>query len=150
MDHKGELLSGYLDGELSPAEKADVRAHLDGCAECAAELESLAVLKRTAAAAPRRALPPELLARLTADASRPTWSERLAAWAPARRLLLPAGAAAAVAAGLLLWDGAGDREEISLEPLLAAHARYCAEGLAPQENLVHPEFIDDLSLGHAD
>jgi anti-sigma factor RsiW len=36
-----ENLTAYLDGELSPAEFAGVRSHLDACAICAGELGSL-------------------------------------------------------------------------------------------------------------
>lgn len=43
MDHQRaqELLSDYLDGELSGADLADLEQHLESCAECQAELESL-------------------------------------------------------------------------------------------------------------
>ncbi|MBV9411696.1 MAG: zf-HC2 domain-containing protein [Acidimicrobiia bacterium] len=37
--HPGDLLSAYLDGELTPREADGVRAHLDGCVECRRELE---------------------------------------------------------------------------------------------------------------
>jgi hypothetical protein len=36
-----ERLSALLDRQLSPAESAALRAHVDGCAACAAELEAL-------------------------------------------------------------------------------------------------------------
>lgn len=36
--HPGDLLSGLVDGELSPGEVAHVHAHLDGCPHCRAEL----------------------------------------------------------------------------------------------------------------
>jgi len=38
----GVRLGAYLDGELAPAERADVEAHLGECARCAAELRSIA------------------------------------------------------------------------------------------------------------
>jgi anti-sigma factor RsiW len=37
--HLDEVLSAYLDGELTPAERADADAHLAGCSFCQAELE---------------------------------------------------------------------------------------------------------------
>jgi predicted anti-sigma-YlaC factor YlaD len=37
--HAGDLLSALLDGELTPDEERSVRAHLDQCAECRAELQ---------------------------------------------------------------------------------------------------------------
>ncbi|MBL8776470.1 MAG: zf-HC2 domain-containing protein [Acidimicrobiales bacterium] len=36
--HLGDALSALVDGELSPAEEAEARRHLDGCAECTDEL----------------------------------------------------------------------------------------------------------------
>lgn len=36
--HLGDLLSALVDGELTPAEEAEARRHLDGCAECTEEL----------------------------------------------------------------------------------------------------------------
>lgn len=38
-------LSAYLDGELAPAEMAEVRAHLADCDHCRAELEELRACK---------------------------------------------------------------------------------------------------------
>ena len=44
-DHVGELLSGYLDGELPHQQSQRVRVHCDACAACQAELEELAALR---------------------------------------------------------------------------------------------------------
>lgn len=41
------LLSAYMDGELSGAEMLDIRRHLSECAECNEEYESMRVLKHT-------------------------------------------------------------------------------------------------------
>jgi hypothetical protein len=40
-NHPADLLSAYLDGELSPAERRAVEGHLEGCPECTALLEDL-------------------------------------------------------------------------------------------------------------
>ena len=58
-----ELLSAYIDGELSPQEKALVEGHLRECADCRQELETL---RRTVAIlrdAPRPALPRSFVIR---------------------------------------------------------------------------------------
>ncbi len=61
-----ELLSAYLEGELAPAERAEVEAHLAACPECA-ELAALVREGMSAAAAlPELEPSPELLARLYA------------------------------------------------------------------------------------
>ena len=39
--HVNELLSGYLDGELTQQQRQRVDLHLDGCEECAANLKDL-------------------------------------------------------------------------------------------------------------
>ena len=36
--HPGDLLSAYLDGELTARELESVSAHLEGCAECRRQL----------------------------------------------------------------------------------------------------------------
>ena len=145
-----ELLSAFIDGELTPQERTDVQAHLTACPDCSKELRALTSMQNTAAAAPRHALPPALLARLEANLSEPTWIEHLSQLLRTPRISISVGAAATLAVGLLLWTGAPDRDEIALEPLLAAHGRYCAEGLTPQENLVHPEFIARLAAIHVE
>ncbi len=59
-----ELLSAYLEGELAPAERAEVEAHLAACPECA-ELAALVREGMAAAAAlPELEPSPQLLARL--------------------------------------------------------------------------------------
>lgn len=58
-----ELLSAYIDGELSPQEKALVEGHLRECADCRQELETL---RRTVAIlrdAPRPVLPRSFVIR---------------------------------------------------------------------------------------
>jgi hypothetical protein len=40
-----DLLSAYLDGEVTPEEKANIEAHLPSCPRCRAELESLSAMQ---------------------------------------------------------------------------------------------------------
>jgi anti-sigma factor RsiW len=40
-EHRGKMISRYLDGELSPAEERELRRHVEACASCAAFLEEL-------------------------------------------------------------------------------------------------------------
>jgi hypothetical protein len=44
-DHVGELLSGYIDGELTQQERQRVEVHCDGCAECSNNLDELRALR---------------------------------------------------------------------------------------------------------
>ena len=44
-DHVGELLSGYIDGELTQQARQRVEVHCDGCAECSNNLDELRALR---------------------------------------------------------------------------------------------------------
>lgn len=59
-DEVRETLSGYHDGELDEPLAGRVRAHLDGCGDCAGELGELSRFSRLLSAAPPVAPPPGL------------------------------------------------------------------------------------------
>lgn len=61
-----DLLSPYLDGELTPEEKAAVEAHLSSCRECAELLSLLRVATESLAAFPEVEPGPDLKAKLYA------------------------------------------------------------------------------------
>jgi hypothetical protein len=61
-----DLLSPYLDGELTPEEKASVEAHLSSCRECAELLSLLRVATESLAAFPEVEPGPDLKAKLYA------------------------------------------------------------------------------------
>ncbi len=56
-NHITDLLSPYLDNQLSSAERQDADVHLDSCAECRVELESLRALVGALQRLPPRELP---------------------------------------------------------------------------------------------
>jgi anti-sigma factor RsiW len=81
MDHSElrRLEDAYLDGELDPAGRAEVEAHLAGCADCRAELaERRRFALSLKAALPYHEAPADLVRRLSAElaASQPV-SDRL-------------------------------------------------------------------------
>ncbi len=45
-EHVGELLSGYIDGELTQQQRQRVEIHCDGCLECNKELDDLKQLRK--------------------------------------------------------------------------------------------------------
>jgi anti-sigma factor RsiW len=143
----GPELSAYLDGALAPEPRARVELHMSACADCRAELDSLRHMKLALAAAPRRNMPADLAFALerrfsgeAAPAAAPSrWYAAPAVWAPAGTLAL-----AGIAVSLWLRSAAV-LDEIPLEPLLAAHARYSAEALVPEGNLVASNYSDQLS-----
>lgn len=141
MMHEEEpLLSALLDNELTASETSRVTRHLEACADCRQELAHLRHMKAVLAAAPRRAMPPELVAAVEARLERgagPFSALRRLASAPV--FWAPAGALAMAALLMSLWVRALDRDPdqyVPLEPLLAAHSRYAAESLVPEDSLV--------------
>lgn len=44
-EHVGELLSGFIDGELTQQDAQRVRLHIDNCADCQSELEALTSIR---------------------------------------------------------------------------------------------------------
>ena len=96
--HERERVSAYLDGELGPAERAEVEAHLAVCAACAALLEDLAAVGAEAAGLPAAApegyfdrFPSRVVARLrAADARRRPFRLPVWTWAAAAALVLAA------------------------------------------------------------
>jgi len=129
-------IGAWLDGELPPAEAAEVAAHLERCPACAAELEGLrqlgAAIRREL---PRLAAPEALRAAVRAEAAAPPASpppialrRRRAAprWlALAASVLLLVGVAGEVA-----WR-AGERSArrgVVADELVAAHLRSLMPG----------------------
>ena len=56
MNHAGELISAYLDGELARPEIDRLQAHLATCGKCASELQEMQTVRsRGAIASPPRA-----------------------------------------------------------------------------------------------
>lgn len=125
-------LSEYLDGELSPAERSQVQAHLQGCADCRAEA---AALRRTAMMArdlggfeppPTLAyrLDPAIIAQRAAAPEPVSWGARL------RGILVPAGSFATVAASLALAISIMGRPPVPISPAGNAPANV-ANGTGP-------------------
>jgi anti-sigma factor RsiW len=58
MTHPGELLSAYLDGELSPSEMRQMLDHMSRCGSCAGDLERLQRVRSGVRSLPVLELPP--------------------------------------------------------------------------------------------
>jgi anti-sigma factor RsiW len=93
-NHLGLTLQEFLDDRLDGARQAEVRAHLQGCPQCRAELEALRWVRDTALKRlPAEAVPPTLAGRVTSaldeadrparPAARPTIGPRWRKWASA-------------------------------------------------------------------
>ena len=115
--HVEEDLTALLDGALEPARRAEVEAHLAGCAGCRAGRDSLAAALVTIGALPPPAPPlpgfeQRFYARLAREAPRRrSLLERLGA-RPLRWLVPATGLAAALAVGIWVRQ---DRQRTDLE-----------------------------------
>lgn len=63
-DEARELLEPWLDGDLPARQAALVRAHVDRCAGCAAELDLATLIQRELRSLPQHDCPPEVLQRV--------------------------------------------------------------------------------------
>jgi anti-sigma factor RsiW len=144
----GVEISAFLDGAIAAGDRARVDAHLASCDACRRELDSLRHMKLVLSSAPRRTMPADLALSLERRLVKhaPLWKSfvKPAFW-------VPAGAVAAAALTVGLWmNHARTADEIPLEPLLAAHARYSAEALVPEDNLVASNYSDSMNTIYSD
>jgi anti-sigma factor RsiW len=144
----GIEISALLDGALAAPDRERADAHLAVCAACRQEFESLRHMKLVVASAPRKNMPAELALALERRlvAGSPRWKTVLkpAFW-------VPFGAVAAAVLTVGVWmNQARAADELPLEPLLAAHARYSAEALVPEGNLVASNYSDQLNTIYSD
>jgi hypothetical protein len=103
-DFPDELLSAYLDGELTPSERAQVEEHLQSCAADRQLLEELRALRRDVAALPRASVSHSFSERvIQAAVSRSRVAPPVAAKpSSSRRRLVVAAIALGLAACLLV------------------------------------------------
>jgi anti-sigma factor RsiW len=105
-NHLGLTLHEFLDNRLDAARQAEVRAHLQDCAQCRGELEALRWVRDTALKRlPDEAVPPTLAGRVASaldEADRRASSAARAAIGPRWRKWAGAGIAALLAAAALV------------------------------------------------
>jgi anti-sigma factor RsiW len=126
MDTFVDRLSEYLDGELSPAERASIDGHLAQCADCRATLDELRhVIARAAAvqdSRPQRDLWPAIAARI-GGAPRARVSMFTRALTSRLSFTLPQLAAASLAlmvlSGGLVWMAKSGDPRADFQPLSA-------------------------------
>ena len=97
MSHAEDRLSALLDGQLTAADAAEVRAHVETCPECAAELDDVRAARRAVRELPAVEPPATFLAELLAGDKVVPLGRRRAARVPA-----VANIGAAVVAGLAI------------------------------------------------
>ncbi len=67
MNHAGELISAYLDGELARPEIDQLQAHLANCGKCAAELQEMQTVRSAVRSLPLFELPSGLIPEADAE-----------------------------------------------------------------------------------
>ncbi|HVR77794.1 MAG TPA: zf-HC2 domain-containing protein [Acidimicrobiia bacterium] len=67
MNHAGELISAYLDGELTRSEVEGLVGHLGSCGKCSAEAESLQSVRAAVRSLPALELPAGLIPEADAE-----------------------------------------------------------------------------------
>ena len=67
MKHQAELISAYLDGELTNEETRKLMAHLGNCGRCAAELQDIQRVRAAIRSLPVLELPPGLVPEADAE-----------------------------------------------------------------------------------
>lgn len=61
MTHPNEMISAYLDGELTRAEASELSTHMGSCGKCVAEMEAMQRVRTAVRSLPLIELPPGLL-----------------------------------------------------------------------------------------
>lgn len=124
-----ELLSSYIDGELAPADRTKIDAHLSECASCLAQAESTRCLKHAIARLPSREESPGAI-RARVEALRFGKAD----FSFARRRVWTAGAAlllAAILAAVAARNAPSPGARLARE-LVSDHLRWQADA-APAE-----------------
>jgi anti-sigma factor RsiW len=67
MNHAGDLISSYLDGELSRPEIDQLQAHLSSCGRCAAEIQEMQLVRSAVRSLPMLELPAGLVPEADAE-----------------------------------------------------------------------------------
>lgn len=146
----GERLSAYIDRALPEQERARVQAHLESCAACREELESLLWAKRLLRETPTVAVPRAFVVR-RADLERRSSVKRLLV-TPRRRTLWATQWATALVALLFVFVLAGDMLTGGSMMLTAHKApdEAMTAGAAPEVMLVHEYNAEEQKMTPSD
>lgn len=156
MRHLGPLLSGFVDGQLGPADRERVLAHLALCAGCRSDAEVERRLKASLAGTPLPAPPARLVAALKDLPAPGTGGPRASVTAaprPQRRRPVSPRSAARPAASGSRPRGAHGRwaRRVWLGGVAlgaALSAAFVAGGPVPDDHVVRPR-VDRFAVEHA-
>lgn len=67
MNHAGDMISAYLDGELNRSEIDQLKTHLASCGKCAAEMQDMQMVRSAVRSLPMLELPTGLVPEADAE-----------------------------------------------------------------------------------
>lgn len=138
-----ELLEPFVDGDLPPGEAERLRAHLEGCASCAAELDLAGAVRRELRSLPLHDCPPEILEKVRSAGG------QVVAFPPRGPRLRIAAAAAllavAVTGGAFFARQARQEREVAQA---TAEARYALAYIGKVSRRTGLELRDDVLRRH--
>lgn len=117
---RADKLASYQAGDLGTRESARVRAHLDGCARCAAAADDLAAVSTVLASVPAPPMPADVTARIEAALAAEAASRAASPAVPASRGPAPAASGGDTATGraparsIKRWPGGWLRSPVTL------------------------------------
>jgi anti-sigma factor RsiW len=101
------LVTGYVDGALSPADRAEVEAHIAGCPACRAQADAERTVASAVRGLPSPALPHGLAVRVRRRSRKPVTLRRRV-WVPALAAVLAMGLWARGSPPFVAWEVALD------------------------------------------
>jgi anti-sigma factor RsiW len=101
------LVTGYVDGALSPADRAEVEAHIAGCPACRAQADTERTLASALHSLPSPALPHGLAVRVRRRSRKPVTLRRRV-WVPALAAALAMGLWVRGSPPFVAWEVALD------------------------------------------
>lgn len=145
---EGETYTAYIDGQLSGDRHEAVKAHLDGCPSCGAEMSQFQETKIRFSRLPKPAAPARLLARLQhLQEPRLSWTDRVRSWVVPRTLWVPAGvfAGLALVSTVFFVNRPRNNDFVDLDSLLVAHSKYEGESLVPNADISQSNYSARLA-----
>ncbi len=119
-----DLLEPYVDGDLSPAEAARLRFHLESCPACAAELALARRIQRELRSLPQLDCPPEIVDRVRRQGAEVVPFRRRRTGLPIRIAAAAALLALSLGGGALFIRSQQQRERAAEVAQATAQARY--------------------------
>ncbi len=143
-----DLISEYLDGALDDGPRAEVEAHLGGCASCAADAAELRKTWQLLERAPGLEPPPGFKERVWARiAETESMAARVEKPVPGWRWLwVPVGSMAAVLLAVTVWLLAPGNGTLSEDQRAEAELVANLDFLEQQELLAEMELLEDFDL----